>query len=289
MLCDMPTAETSQPPAPLPPARTAIVTGASRGIGRAIALGLAEAGVKVALVATNREKLDAVAKDIADKGGECIVVPGDVSNIEHVDAAVAAAKAALGNIDLLVNAAGVIDPEVTAWEADPEQWWRTFEINVRGPFLMARALVPGMLAAGGGRIVDLSSGAASHPMGEASGYNASKTALLRLGEHMALAGGDQGLKVFEVAPGVVQTDMTESMKMHDGRTDWTPVQTTVDMVLAIARGEIDDCSGWFIRVTDDTPESLHDLAQNASARIARRLRVLPAHADDPLADLLTSR
>ena len=77
--------------------------------------------------------------------------------------------------------------------------------------------------------------------------------------------------------------------MHDGRTDWTPVQTTVDMVLAIARGEIDDCSGWFIRVTDDTPESLHDLAQNASARIARRLRVLPAHADDPLADLLTSR
>lgn len=274
---------------PLPPAKTAIITGASRGIGKAIALGLARAGVAVALVATNREKLDDVAREITAAGGKAVVVPGDVSNAEHVDAAVAAAKQALGNIDMLVNAAGVVDPEVTAWEADPDQWWRTFEINVRGPFLMARALVPDMLKAGGGRIVDLSSGAASHPMGEASGYNASKTALLRLGEHLALAGGDQGLKVFEVAPGVVQTDMTASMRMHDDRTEWTPVQLTVDMVLAIARGEIDGCSGWFIRVTDDTPESLHKLSQSASARIARRLRVLPAHPEDPLADLLTTR
>jgi len=277
------------PTHPLPPAQTAIVTGASRGIGREIAIGLANAGIAVALVATNKEKLDAVAKEITDKGGKCVVVPGDVSSIDDVEAAVKGAKEALGHIDMLVNAAGVIDPEVTAWEADPEQWWRAFEINVRGPFLLARALVPAMLAAGGGRIVDLSSGAASHPMGEASGYNASKTALLRLGEHMALAGGDQGLKVFEVAPGVVQTDMTNSMNMHEGRTDWTPVQLTVDMVLAIAKGEIDDCSGWFIRVTEDTPESLKTLSQQAGVRIARRLRVLPAHPGDPLADLLTGR
>jgi 3-oxoacyl-[acyl-carrier protein] reductase len=287
MLCDMPTSASDQPP--LPPARTAIVTGASRGIGKAIAIGLAGAGIEVALVATNREKLDAVAKEITDQGGKAIVVPGDVSSVDDVDAAVKAAKQALGNIDLLVNAAGVIDPEVTAWEADPDEWWRAFEINVRGPFLLARALVPGMLANGGGRIVDLSSGAASHPMGEASGYNASKTALLRLGEHLALAGGDRGLKVFEVAPGVVQTDMTQSMNMHEGRTDWTPVQLTVDMVLAIARAEIDACSGWFIRVTDDTPESLKKLAAQASSQISRRLRVLPAHPEDPLADLLTGR
>jgi len=283
----MPTSASDQPP--LPPAKTAIVTGASRGIGKAIAIGLAKAGIEVALVATNREKLDAVAREITDQGGKAIVVPGDVSSVDDVDAAVKAAKQALGNIDLLVNAAGVIDPEVTAWEADPDEWWRAFEINVRGPFLLARALVPGMLEHGGGRIVDLSSGAASHPMGQASGYNASKTALLRLGEHLALAGGDQGLKVFEVAPGVVQTDMTQSMNMHEGRTDWTPVELTVDMVLAIARAEIDACSGWFIRVTDDTPESLKKLAAQASSQISRRLRVLPAHPEDPLADLLTGR
>jgi len=273
--------------AALPASKTAIVTGASRGIGRAIALGLARQGVAVALVATNRQALAAVAQEIGATGGKCVVVPCDVTNVDDVDAAVTAATAALGPIDLLVNAAGVIDHEVKAWEADPEKWWRTFEVNVRGPFLMARALVPGMLAQGGGRIIDLSSGAASHPMEEASGYNASKTALLRLGEHLALAGGDQGLKVFEVAPGVVQTDMTNSMKMHQNRTDWTPVDRTVEMVLAIAKGKVDGCSGWFIRVTDDTPESLQKLAGQASVQVARKLRVLPAHPEDPLAELLT--
>jgi NAD(P)-dependent dehydrogenase (short-subunit alcohol dehydrogenase family) len=274
---------------PLAAAHTAIVTGASRGIGKSIALGLADAGVAVALVATNRSRLEDVAREITARGGKCVVVPCDVTKVGEVDAAVADAVAALGPIDLLVNAAGIIDHEVKAWEADPDRWWRTFEVNVRGPFLLSRALVPSMLARGGGRIVDLSSGAASHPMEEASGYNASKTALLRLGEHLALAGGDKGLKVFEVAPGVVHTDMTESMAMHDGRVDWTPVERTVEMVLAIARGEIDDCSGWFIRVTDDTPESLHEMAGQAGMQVARKLRVLPAHPGDPLADLLTAR
>ena len=277
----------------LAPARAALVTGASRGIGRAIAEGLAGAGVRVALVATNAALLSDVARAINNDDDDAmplaVAVPADVTNIDAVGAAVAAAETALGPIDMLVNAAGVIDDEVALWEADPEQWWRTFEVNVRGPFLMARALVPAMLAHGGGRIVDLSSGAASHVMSEASGYNASKTALLRLGEHLAIAGGNRGLKVFEVAPGVVATDMTAGMAMHEGRTDWTDVRKTVDMVLAIARGELDSCSGWFIRVTDDTPSSLEQMAATTAGQIARRLRVLPAGKADPLATTLTAR
>ena len=284
------------PPAALPavpPARTALVTGASRGIGQAIATGLAEAGLQVALLATNADLLAEVVADIRARLGQASVLPvvTDVSDAAAVSAATAEVLDAFGSVDLLVNAAGVIDAEVPAWESDPEQWWRIFEVNVRGPYLLAHALVPLMLARGGGRIVDLSSGAASHPMATASAYNASKTALLRLGEHLALAGALGGLRVFEVAPGVVQTDMTASMQMHAGRTDWTPVAQTVQMVLAIARGELDACSGWFIRVTDDTPETLAGYvaasAANGSGRgSGRKLRVQPAGADDALATIL---
>lgn len=274
----------------LPPAQTALVTGASRGIGKAIAQGLAQSGIKVALVATNAERLAAVANSIRQNPNNApvLTITADVAVPDAVAAATAQALDALGSVDLLVNAAGVIDAEVPAWESDPEQWWRIFEVNVRGPYLLVRALVPQMLARGGGRIVDLSSGAASHPMATASAYNASKTALLRFGEHLALAGADAGLKVFEVAPGVVQTDMTASMDMHNGRTDWTPVDKTVQMVLAIARGEIDDYSGWFIRVTDDTPKSLAELAAQVAPNPGgrRRLRVQPAAESDPLAVVL---
>ena len=121
----------------LGPARTALVTGASRGIGKAVAIGLAEAGLQVALVATDAAKLERVAAKITEAAdstgseGSAVAIAADVSDPDGVISAVEAAKQALGPIDLLVNAAGVIDDEVAAWEADPDQWWRTFEVNVR--------------------------------------------------------------------------------------------------------------------------------------------------------------
>lgn len=275
-------------PGAVRPARSALVTGASRGIGRAIALGLAEAGIDVALVARDEARLAEVATSIEELGRRAIVLPLEVTDPAAVDAAVARADDELDGIDLLVNAAGVIDAEVPAWEADPDEWWRTIEINVRGPFLLARALVPRMLARGGGRIVDLNSGAGSHDYDTASAYNVSKTALLRLGAGLHAAGADRGLRVFEVAPGVVATDMTASMEMHVGRTEWTPVERTVDLVAAVARGELDQCSGWFVRVTHDTAGSLRALAADAPPT-ARRLRPLPAGPADPLAGELTTR
>ncbi len=270
-------------------ARTALVTGASRGIGRAIALGLAAAGLDVALVARDVTRLDDVAAAIRAEGRRAIVVPAEVTDAAQVRDAVAAAEAELGGIDLLVNAAGVIEEETPAWEADPELWWRTMEVNVRGPFLLAHTLVPLMLGRGGGRIVDLSSGAGSHDMATASAYNASKTALLRFGAHLHVAGHAQGLRVFELAPGVVATDMTASMQMHVGRTEWTPVERTVELVNAIAAGDLDACSGWFLRAGADTVESLRALASGSTPANARRLRVLPAGPADPLTETLTGR
>ncbi|MFE5338111.1 SDR family NAD(P)-dependent oxidoreductase [Isoptericola sp. NPDC056573] len=284
----------SGPRGDVPAARTALVTGASRGIGRAVALGLARAGLDVALVARDAGRLAEVAREVRALGRVALELPADVTDAAAVAAAVRAAEASpadggLGSVDLLVNNAGRIDAEVPLWEADPDEWWSVLETNVRGPFLLARHAVPGMLARGGGRVVDLNSGAGSHDNGDATAYNASKTALMRLGAGLHLAGHDRGLRVLEVAPGVVRTDMTGAMRAHEGRTEWTPVERTVDLVTAFARGDLDACSGWFVRASHDTPESLARLAQEAAAPAARRLRVQPAAADDPLAEVLTGR
>ena len=119
------------------PARTALVTGASRGIGRAIAEGLAEAGLDVGLVARDESKLEAVADGVRSHGRTAVVVSADVTAPDAVASAVKAVADGLGSIDLLVNNAGRIDREVPIWEADPEEWWQIVETNVRGPFLFA--------------------------------------------------------------------------------------------------------------------------------------------------------
>lgn len=273
---------------PVAPARTALVTGASRGIGRAVALGLADAGLDLALLARDSERLEEVATEVRGRGRRALVLPVDVTDVSAVRGAAARAGAELAGIDLLVNNAGRVDAEVPLWEADPEQWWAVVETNLRGPFLLSRAFVPAMISRGGGRVVELASGASTHDMTGTSAYNASKTAVLRLVANLHVSGFDRGLRAFGVAPGVVATDMTASMRMHANRTEWTPVERTVDVVTAIARGELDACSGWYIRVTDDTPASLSELAA-ASGPTSRRLRVLPANADDRLAADLTRR
>lgn len=280
-------------PTTVPAARTALVTGASRGIGRAVAVGLAAAGLDVALLARDEARLAEVADEVRALGRSAVVVAADVTSQAEVSAAVRRVGTELGSVDLLVNNAGRVETEGPLWEADPDEWWGVVETNVRGPFLLSRAVVPGMIARGGGRVVELASGASTHDMVVASAYNVSKTALLRLGAHLHDAGFAHGLRSFEVAPGVVATDMTAGMAMHAGRTEWTPVERTVEMVVAIATGELDACSGWYVRVTDDTPESLRALAQAADddgrTATARRLRVVPAGPDDPLTGVLTGR
>jgi NAD(P)-dependent dehydrogenase (short-subunit alcohol dehydrogenase family) len=242
-------------------ARVAVVTGASRGIGHHVAEGLERAGYAV------------------ERGSRAVA---DVTDRVAVERWVEAVVERHGRIDLLVNNAGVIDAEVPIEESDPDEWWRTMEVNVLGPYLVTRYAMPHMVAAGGGRVVNLNSGSGTRAGEVASAYNASKTALARITGSTHLSGAAHGIRAFDLAPGVVKTDMTLSMPSHEGRTQWTSPQEVVDLVLAMASGELDEWSGRMVRAGADTPESLRRRAAAGLAETDRAITLVPWGSDDPL-------
>lgn len=273
--------------------RAAIVTGASRGIGRSTALALAAAGSPVGLIARNETKLREVAAEIAAAGGHAVFSAVDVTDSEATRAAASALAEklkALGTpVSLLVNAAGRIDREVALWEADPAEWRAIVETNLIGSFNVSHAVIPHMLDAVNSdsaqccRVVELASGAGAKDWAKASAYTSSKAGLIRVVGHLHEAGHALGLRAFAVAPGTVRTDMTGSMELHQGRKEFTPVEMTTDLVLAIHRGELDAWSGKYLRVTHDSTESLanYEREHGAPAEGARRLAITPWGADDP--------
>ncbi len=238
----------------------AVVTGASRGIGHAIADALEDAGWIV-------------------ERGSSTVAP--VTDRTAVEAWVAEVVERQGRIDLLVNNAGVVDDEVDLFASDPKQWWHTVEVNLLGAYLMTWAVAPHLVAAGGGRVVNLNSGAGRRASAEATAYSVSKTALARLTGSTHLAGRDRGVLAFDLMPGVVRTDMTEGMDAHVGRTAWTPPEEVTALVLALASGELDAFSGRFVRAGVDTPESLRAMVARGLDTGERTL-ALRTRDDDPL-------
>ncbi|PRY17586.1 SDR family NAD(P)-dependent oxidoreductase [Kineococcus rhizosphaerae] len=259
----------------------ALVTGASQGIGRAVALGLARVGFTVAVVARTARLLDELVEEIVSDGGRAVATAFDVTDPAAVAAGVHALELELGGFDLLVQAAGRIEgQEVPPWEVDPAQVKAVLEANVLGPFHVVRAVLPGMVARGAGRVVDLSSGSASKDSGRYAAYGASKAALFRLGGAIAAAGAEHGITAFELSPGVVRTAMSTSMSQHADRTEWTDPEEVVAMVAAIASGALDAWSGRYLRVGADTPESLRAAEGRLTAN-ARRLVVQPYGEDDP--------
>ncbi len=266
-----------------PAATTALVTGASSGIGRAISVGLAEAGLAVAVLGRDEGRVAAVADEVRAAGGRCATALAETTDFERLAAAVSALTEELGPIDLLVDSAGVIDAEeVPVWEADPADWRRVVEVDLVGAFHVVRAVVPGMVERGGGRVVQLNSGSGVKPAPINSAYHAAKTGLWRIGGALHLAGHEHGLRVLELAPGVVESPMTRSMPMHEGRTEWTDPADVVALVVAMARGELDAWSGRMVRAGTDTPASL--AAREAAGPLgdARTLGLRPWGEDDPL-------
>jgi NAD(P)-dependent dehydrogenase (short-subunit alcohol dehydrogenase family) len=275
------------------PDRVAVVTGASRGIGAFIARALAGNGYAVCLLARDGDAAAAVAGEIGSAfAGEVGAAVGprplvmarslDVTDEVAVGTAVDAVLSSWGRIDLLVNSAGLIEREVPLWEADVDQWWSVITTNVRGPFLMTRAVVPAMIAAGGGRVININSGAGTAERAELSAYCASKSALARITGGTHRAGWAEGIRAFDLAPGTVRTEMTLAMKLHQGRTEWTDPSDVTNLVLALASGDLDAWSGRFVRAGVDTPASLSERAALGLDDDARTLRLRPWGPADPL-------
>ncbi|MGH3341615.1 MAG: SDR family NAD(P)-dependent oxidoreductase [Carbonactinosporaceae bacterium] len=264
--------------------QVALVTGAGRGIGRELAVGLARAGMNVGLVGRTRATLDDALRACAMAGAKAVAVPADVTRRDGVRAAVSTVERDLGPIDLLVNSAGLVDPaEVRAWEADPDAWWRVVEVNLRGPFLLCHAVLPGMVSRGAGRLVNLNSGMGTRPVPAYSAYSVSKAALMHLSDNLAEPLTPYGVRVFDLSPGTVQTDMTASMPMLRDREAWMPAERVVDAVVAIAGGHLDPLAGRFIHIAHDDLETLLARAAQITAVNARTLRLRPYGPDDPLA------
>lgn len=263
--------------------QVALVTGASRGIGRELALALAEAGMQVGLLARDAERLRTVVDECVQRGGSGLPVAVDVTEPAAVRAAVDEVTEGLGPVDLLVNAAGLIEPvERPLWEVDPDDWWRVVEVNVRGVALLLWAVAPGMLARGHGRIVNLNSGMAGRAVPRYSAYSASKGAVMRVSDCLAGPLGDGGVSIFDVTPGLVRTDMTAAMPMWaNHRPDqFFDVRRVCDMVLAVAAGRLDELTGRFLHAGKDEIDDLVARAAEIRERDARTLRIRPYGPDD---------
>jgi NAD(P)-dependent dehydrogenase (short-subunit alcohol dehydrogenase family) len=238
----------------------ALVTGGGRGIGRNIALELAAAGMSVTVTGRTREQVEAVA---AETGGSALV--GDVSKREDVERWFAEA----GPLDLLVNNAGIAVSEPAAWELEPVDWWRVFEVNVLGVYLCCRAVIPGMLERGGGRIVNVASGAAYLPGSRATSYSASKAAVHRFSEILADQLAPHGVHVFSISPGLVRTAMTEGVFSDDA--PWTPPELAPLLVRAIASGRLDRLAGRYLHAEHD---DVDEVAARADEIVANDLNAI---------------
>ncbi|MDR1068571.1 MAG: SDR family oxidoreductase [Clostridiales Family XIII bacterium] len=184
--------------------KTALITGGTSGLGRAMAEGFAADGASVYFIGRNRETGREVESAIAASGGRAAFIACDVTSPADISAAVKAAEAETGHIDILVNNAGV-SSSGSVVSIELSEWQRVMDINLNAPFLFMRAALPAMQAHGGGSIINVSSLASKVTIPEAAGYCATKAALLHLSKQVALDFGKDGIRCNVIVPGLFET------------------------------------------------------------------------------------
>jgi NAD(P)-dependent dehydrogenase (short-subunit alcohol dehydrogenase family) len=205
--------------------RRAIVTGASRGIGRAIALAYAEAGARVAVASRRQDGVDAVAREIEAAGGTALPVACHVGRREDIDALVDRVVGTWGGVDVLVNNAGTNPAMAPLSELDEAIWDKILDVNLKAAFLLCRRIAPVMTAAGGGSIVNMSSVAGTVPWPMLGAYSVSKAGLDSLTKVLARELGRSGIRVNAIAPGLIDTKFSAALMaspaIHDGAVERT--------------------------------------------------------------------
>jgi 3-oxoacyl-[acyl-carrier protein] reductase len=237
--------------------KIAVVTGASRGIGSAAAKALAEAGASVMLAARDSTKVESVARAISEAGGNAVAMTCDVADYRSMERLVEAANSRLGPINVLINNAGVIEPISAIVDSDPVEWALNVQINLVGAYHAVRALLPGMLSAGSGTIVNISSGAACRPIEGWSAYCATKAGLAMLTRAIALEAGKSSVRVFGFVPGTVDTDMQGTIRASGinpvsriPRSVLTPVGHPAKAIVYLCTPEASDLTGQEVSLGD---------------------------------------
>jgi len=187
--------------------KIAIVTGAGSGIGRACALALAREGARVALVGRRKERLEATSREMGDSG---LVLAADVSKKHEISRVVDRTVAHFGGLNVLLNNAGVLHIG-TAEQITEEQWDETFIVNVRGLWLLSRAVLPAMRKAGGGTIINMASVLGINGARNRASYAPSKGAVVLLTKCMAIDHGHEHIRVNAICPSFVETDITAAV------------------------------------------------------------------------------
>ncbi len=248
--------------------RVAVVTGAGRGLGRGVAVALAQRGHPVVGVARNAAQLTETADLIRAAGGRMVARPTDVSDPDAVEALAAFVHEQVGPPSILVNAAGVFGPIAMIRDSEPRDWVQTVMIDAIAPYLTIRQFVGGMIDAGWGRIVNVTSAASLHPPGPLnSAYGTAKVALNQLTRHLAAELDGTGVTANVIHPGDVKTDMWADIRARaealgpvaDAYRQWAawveetggdPPEKAVALVLRLTSDESADVNGRFCWVDD---------------------------------------
>jgi len=186
--------------------KTALITGASRGIGEAVARLLAAQGASVVLFARSGGDIKRIAQEISSAGGNASFVTGDVSQYEQLSGAVDHCLTIHGSLDILVNNAGLIDPISRLTDSDPVEWSNVVDVNFKGVYFGLRAALPVMEKQGSGVVVNISSGAATGALEGWSHYCSTKAAVLSLTKCADKEMYDKGIRIVGLSPGTVATE-----------------------------------------------------------------------------------
>jgi NADP-dependent 3-hydroxy acid dehydrogenase YdfG len=257
----------------------AIVTGAGRGFGRAIATRLAREGFAVALTARSEAQLAEVASEITASGGRALAIAADVTDRSAVTRVVEEAERRLGPITLLVNNAGVPGPFGPLWAVDPDEWWASQAVHIRAPLLFLRAVLPGMTQRRSGRVIVVSAKASRLVAPNLSAYCVGKIAQTRIVEEVAAETRDCGIAAFAIDPGFVFTELAAQTMNSPDAQRWLPGMVTrvrekrddpnaaTDLALCaqrcvdLASGRYDRLSGRYFEMTDDLDQVLRALPE----------------------------
>lgn len=194
--------------------KTAIVTGGGTGIGKAIALAFGRAGARVAVLGRRREPLEMVVRELTKGGAQGMAIDCDVARSAEVRQAVEQVESAFGPVNVLVNNAGILSVS-TIESISEEDWDRLMETNLKGPFLMSRAILPSMRKAGGGSIVNIGSFLGLVAMKERAAYCASKGGVTLLTKAMSLDHAHEKIRVNCICPGAVETELVKKLFADD--------------------------------------------------------------------------